>query len=113
MGDGLVFRCERAHLLPGKTTAALGLAGFPSLTEKGEQPLFPKMTCGSAPEPVRAGSDLCAGLWGHLKAAGAGVASPPPHPPQFSLCISSSFQLRPPWGPIQPRATRLPCPGLS
>lgn len=110
-GGGLAFCCERTHLLPRKTRAARGLAGFPSLTEKGEQPLFPKMTCDFAPEPVRTGADLCAGFWGRLKAAGAGVTHLPTH--LSFLFASSSFQLRPPWGLVQPRVPRLQCPGLS
>lgn len=69
-------------------------------------------TCGFALEPVRAGPDLCAGFWGHLKAAGAGDAYPPPIHLSF-LIASSSSQLRPPWGLVQPRVTRRQGPGPS
>lgn len=41
-----------------------------------------------------------------------GLGLPTPTHLSF-LFASSSFQLRPPWGLVQPRVTRLRCPGLS
>lgn len=41
-----------------------------------------------------------------------GLGLPTPTHLSF-LFASSSFQLRPPWGLVQPRVTRLQCPGLS
>lgn len=110
-GDGAggwCFIAEDPTCPPGRQEGS-GQAALPSVSVKGEQPLFPKMTFDFAPEPARTGADLCAGFWGCLKAAGRGH---PPAPTQFSLCIILVSASSPVCS-CPARVTRPQCPGPS
>lgn len=54
------------------------MAGFPSLTEKGEQPLFPKTTCDFAPSQSEQELTSVQGFGAASRLQGLGLPTYPP-----------------------------------
>lgn len=75
------------------------------------------MTC-VGPEPVTTGADLCAGFWGHLKAAGTTVARVPvfslhhfsffPQPLLSWSRLTQGDRMAVPWPLLNPRSSLSP-----